>query len=155
MSTNIYKWASSSSFQEKLAIFFFLYVSFCNFRNAFAIRHFLEKIYRISFTKGREHELWMICKWKIKGGIGWNLRNSRIDWDIQEFCLMFLVWEIDIKLCKNYTKTIDVRFCIWFVVLNRSYSTNTQPIKKQRYPRGGWETQICSNYYLNLKIIHF
>ena len=39
---------------------------------------------------------------------------------------MFLFRETDIKLCKNYTKTLYIRFCIKVVVLNRSYSTNIQ-----------------------------
>ena len=39
---------------------------------------------------------------------------------------MFLFRETDIKLCKNYTKTLYIRFRIKVVVLNRSYSTNIQ-----------------------------
>ena len=42
---------------------------------------------------------------KMKGGIGWNLRNSGVDWDLQKFYLMFLFRKIYIKLCQNYTKT--------------------------------------------------
>ena len=41
-----------------------------------------------------------------------------------------------------------MQFCIKFVVLNRSYSTNTQPIWKRRYPTGAWKSQVCS--YFNL-----
>jgi len=66
---------------------------------------------------------------------------------------MFLSQEIDKKLCINYTKLYTyVRFCMIFVLLNRSYSTNTQPIWKRQYPGGAWETQVCSYYYLNLII---
>jgi len=39
-----------------------------------------------------------------------------------------------------------MQFCIQVVVSNRSYSTNTQPIWKRRYPTGAWESQICSFY---------
>ena len=57
---------------------------------------------------------------------------------------MFLSRENGITLCQNYTKTyIYVRFCIRFVVLNRSYSADKQSIWKQRYPRGAWETQVA------------
>ena len=31
------------------------------------------------------------------------------------------------------------RFCVKVVVLNRSYSTNMQPIRKRFYPTGAWE----------------
>ena len=40
----------------------------------------------------------------MKGGIGWNLRTSRVDRDLYKFYLMFLSWEIDIKLCQICTK---------------------------------------------------
>ena len=59
---------------------------------------------------------------------------------------MFLSREIDIK---NIPKRIYVRFCIRFVILKKSYSTNMQPIWKRRYSRGVWETLVCSYYYLN------
>jgi len=36
-----------------------------------------------------------------KSGIGWNLRISGVDRDLQEFYLMFLSREIYIKLCQN------------------------------------------------------
>ena len=44
---------------------------------------------------------------------------------------MFLSREIDIKLRQNYTKRAYVRFWIKVVVLNRSYSTISQPIWKR------------------------
>jgi len=44
---------------------------------------------------------------------------------------MFLSREIDIKLRQNYTKRAYARFCIKVVVLNRSYSTISQPIWKR------------------------
>ena len=37
----------------------------------------------------------------MKGGIGLNLRFSGFE---RYIYLMFLSWEIDIKLCQNYTK---------------------------------------------------
>jgi len=43
---------------------------------------------------------------------------------------MFLSREIVLKLCQIYTKIIYMQFCIKVVVLNRSYSANTQPIWK-------------------------
>ena len=62
---------------------------------------------------------------------------------------MFLSWEIDIKRCQIYTKIhINIQFCIKVVVLNRSYSTNTQPIWKRRDPTGAQESQVCSYYNL-------
>ena len=63
----------------------------------------------------------------MKGGIGWNLSILGVDRDPWEFYLMLLSREIDIKLCQIYTKIVG---------LNGSYSANTQPIWKRRYPRG-------------------
>ena len=92
----------------------------------------------------------------MKGGIGWNLRISGIGWDIWAFYLMFLFWEIDMKLCKDFTKTYKCKILYKIrIVLNRSYSTNTQPFWKRRYHRGARETHVCSYYYLNLIIFHF
>ena len=62
-----------------------------------------------------------------------NLSILGVDWDPSEF----LSREIIIKLCKIYSK---IKFCIKIVSLNGSYSGNTQPIGKQRYPRGSLET---------------
>ena len=60
----------------------------------------------------------------MKGGLlGWNLKISGVYWDPWKLYLMFLSREIDIK---TVSKSICVRFCIKFVVLNRSYSTNTR-----------------------------
>ena len=48
---------------------------------------------------------------------------------IEDIYIMFLFWEIDIKLCQNYSKTdIYVRFRIKVEALNGSYSTIKQPI---------------------------
>ena len=44
---------------------------------------------------------------------------------------MFLFWEIDIKLCKIYTKIYIYKI----LGLNRLYSANTQLISKRQYPR--------------------
>ena len=57
--------------------------------------------------------------------------------DPWEFYLMLLSQEIDIKLCKIYTKIyIYIKCCIKLVGLNGSYSENQQPIWKRWYPRG-------------------
>ena len=40
----------------------------------------------------------------------------------------------DVPISRHWYKTVS-KFCLRFVVLNRSYSTNTQPIWKQLYPR--------------------
>ena len=69
----------------------------------------------------------MNCKGKMKGGIDAlkpkNFRSSR---------------EIDIKLCKIYTKTYIYLYKMLYKIvgLNGLYSANTQPILKQLYPRG-------------------
>ena len=47
-----------------------------------------------------------------------------------------LSWEIDIKLCQNYTKIQRYTILYKVVGLNRSYSANTQPIQKRLYPTG-------------------
>jgi len=39
-----------------------------------------------------------------------------------------------------------MQFCLKVVVLNRSYSTNMQPIWKRLHPTGAWESQVCSYY---------
>ena len=92
------------------------------------------------------------CKGKLKGGIGWNLRISGVDWATHKSSIWcFCLREIDIKLCQNYAKTY-VRFCIWFIVLNRSYLTNTQPIWKQGYPRGAGETKVPLSSFLKLEL---
>ena len=39
-----------------------------------------------------------------------------------------------------------MHFCIKVIDLRRSYTTNTQPIWKQQYPTGAWESQACSQY---------
>ena len=55
------------------------------------------------------------------------------------FCLEKLI-----KYCVNIIpKQIQIRLCVRFVVLKRSYSANTQPIWKQRYPRGAKVTYVC------------
>ena len=77
--------------------------------------------------------LYRDCKGKIKGGTGWNLRISGIEQYIEDIYLII-------------PKRIYMRFCMRFVVLNRSYSTNTQPIWKWLYPTEAWESQICSCY---------
>ena len=41
----------------------------------------------------------ILFKGKIKGGIGWNLRISGVEWYLLDIYLMFLSREIDIKLC--------------------------------------------------------
>ena len=61
-------------------------------------------------------------------------------------------WTIYIRLLsvsRNWYKTLSklyqnvyMRFCIRFVVLNRPYSTNTQPIRKWLYSTRAWEFQI-------------
>ena len=53
---------------------------------------------------------------------------------------MFLSREID--CVKIIPKRTYIRFCINVVVLNRSYSTNTQPFWKRLYHTGAWEHQI-------------
>ena len=75
---------------------------------------------------------------------------------ITSLYLIFLSREIDKKNCvKCIRKFIYMQFCIKVVVLNRSYSRNTQPIWKQRYPTGAWESQVCSYYNFLFCILHF
>ena len=74
----------------------------------------------------------------MKGGIGWNLRTSGVVRDPWEFYLMFLSWEIDKKTVSNLYENVYIKLCIKIVGLNRSYSANTQPIWKPRYPRGAY-----------------
>ena len=78
----------------------------------------------------------------MKGGIGCNLRTLN---DTSKTS--------DVPVSRNGYKTVSklyqnvyMRFCIRFVVLNRSYSTNTKPIWKWLYPTGAGESQICSCY---------
>ena len=52
------------------------------------------------------------CKGKMKGGIGWNLSILGVDRDPEEFYLMFMSREIDIKLFKIYTKIYIYK--IWY-----------------------------------------
>ena len=47
-----------------------------------------------------------------------------------------LSWEIDIKLCQNYTKIQRYTILYKVVGLNRLYSVNTQPIQKRLNPTG-------------------
>ena len=47
-----------------------------------------------------------------------------------------------------------IRFCIRFVVLNRSYSTNTQQIWKLLYSTGAWESQTCFCNNFLIFILH-
>ena len=68
----------------------------------------------------------------------------------------------DVPVSRNWYKTVKIipkriyiRFRIRVVVLNGSYSTNTQPIWKLLYPIGAWESQICSCYNFSLFILHF
>jgi len=44
------------------------------------------------------------CKWKMKGGLGCELRISSVEWYIWDIYLMFLSCKIDIKLSQNYAK---------------------------------------------------
>ena len=67
---------------------------------------------------------------------------------------MFLSREIDIKLCHIYTK-IHMQFYIKVVGINRSYSTNTKPIWKRRYPTKTRESQVCYYYNFLFFILHF
>ena len=58
------------------------------------------------------------------------------------FCLEKLI-----KYCVNIIpKQIQIRLCVRFVVLKRSYSANTQPIWKQRYPTETWDSQVSVGY---------
>ena len=59
----------------------------------------------------------------------------------------------DVPVSRNWDKTVSklyqnvyIRFRIKFVVINRPYSTITQPISKLLYPTGAWGSQICSCY---------
>ena len=80
------------------------------------------------------------CKGKMKGGYRIKPENLR-SWTILIRHLSY------IPVSRNWHKTVIkiipkrtyVRFCIKVVALNRSYSTNTQPIWKQLYPTGSWE----------------
>jgi len=47
-----------------------------------------------------------------------------------------------------------MQFCIKVVVRKRSYSTNTKPIWKRRYPTETWESQVCSCYNYLIFILH-
>ena len=68
------------------------------------------------------------CKEKMKRGIKYNLTISGVKRYIQNIYLMFLSREIDINCVKFIRKFINMQFFVKVVVLNRSYSTNTQPI---------------------------
>ena len=86
----------------------------------------------------------------MKGGIGWNLRSSSVKRYIS-----------DVPVSRNWYKTVSKVYqykYIWdfrVVVLNRSNSTNTQPIWKWLYPTGAWESKICSFYNVLIFILHF
>ena len=47
---------------------------------------------------------------------------------------------------KFMRKFINMQFCIKVLVLNRSYSTNTQSIWKWRYPTEAWESHVWSYF---------
>ena len=47
---------------------------------------------------------WRDCKGKMKGARSWKLITLGLDRDPWKLYLMFLSWEIDIKLCQIYTK---------------------------------------------------
>ena len=72
----------------------------------------------------------------MKGGIGWNLRISGVDWYIQVIYLMFLSREIDIKRFKNYTKTyickILFKICSIEQIIFNKYATNLKTTISQR-----------------------
>ena len=57
----------------------------------------------------------------MKGGIGWNLRISGVERYLYDIYLMFLSWEIDIKLCQSYTK---IKSCIIKQIIFNNYATN-------------------------------
>ena len=59
------------------------------------------------------------CIGKMKGGTGWNLRISGVNWDIY---LMFLSREIIWNCVNIIPKRIHIGFWIRFVVLNRTYT---------------------------------
>ena len=65
---------------------------------------------------------------------------------------MFLSREIDIKLCKNDTKKYICKILYKSYSINRSYSTNTQPIWKRGYTRGARNSGLLL-FYLNLIIL--
>ena len=79
----------------------------------------------------------------MKECIGWNLSFLGVNWDPLEFYLMFLSREIDIKLCQIY-----IKYWIKSVDLNGSYSANTLPIWKRRYPRGACKTFAPINNWI-------
>ena len=68
----------------------------------------------------------------MKGGIyiGWNLSFLGFYQDPEEFYMMFLSQEIDIKFIRN----LYVKFCMKIVDLKRSYSANTQAIWNNDFP---------------------
>ena len=88
--------------------------------------------------KSIESSFFRDCKGKMKEGIGWYLRISGIkDTSIWCSCLEKLIYNCIKIIPKRIHIKISVR-----VVLNRSYSTNTQQAWKRLYLTGTWESQI-------------
>ena len=81
----------------------------------------------------------IIMKVSLKGSTGWKLITLALDRDPWKLYLMFLYWEINIKLCQFTRKCIYIQFCIETVGLNRSY---TPPI---------WHSFISISRYRNIR----
>ena len=66
------------------------------------------------------------CEGKIgwNGGVGWNLKISGGEWYLSDVPVL-RNWYETVKFIRKF---IYMQFCIKVVVLNRSYSTNMQPI---------------------------
>ena len=99
---------------------------------------FSNYIFILQLIKGTVKE-----KWKGVTDEPWESQVLKDKTSILCSCLEKLIY----NCVKIIPKRAYARFCIKVVVLNKSYSTITQPIWKRIYPTGARESQICSDYH--------